>query len=226
MRPNRRERKERTSMDRHRPSSPTRRARCAICTIWATSSCWWRRTASRRSTTSWKTRSRCKGKVLTQLSAASGSSCWRAWWKTTSSAPTWPTCPSSSSRTPTTWTAASCWSRRPTCIPVECIVRGYLTGSGFKEYQNTRHGVRHRAARGPGELRPSCPSPSSRLPPRPRSATTTRTSATSACVEIIGEDDAASACATCRSRCTSTARDHAREQRHHHRRHEVRVRHV
>ncbi len=37
-------------------------------------------------------------------------------------------------------------------FPLECIVRGYLAGSGLKEYQKQGHGVRHRAAFRPGEF--------------------------------------------------------------------------
>jgi phosphoribosylaminoimidazole-succinocarboxamide synthase len=56
-------------------------------------------------------------------------------------------------------------------IPVEAVVRGYLAGSGWQEYQATQSvcGV---------PLPASCPSPSSRLPPKPRRASMTRTSAT------------------------------------------------
>ena len=66
-------------------------------------------------------------------------------------------------------------------LPIEAVVRGYLAGSGWKEYQRDRHGVRRRAAAraAPGE--PRCPSRSSRRRPRPRSASTTRTSRSSAC---------------------------------------------
>ena len=33
-------------------------------------------------------------------------------------------------------------------LPVECVVRGYLAGSGWKDYQRDGRGVRHRAAAG------------------------------------------------------------------------------
>ena len=35
-------------------------------------------------------------------------------------------------------------------FPVECIARGYLTGSGLLEYQAVPHRVQHSAAGGPG----------------------------------------------------------------------------
>ena len=31
-------------------------------------------------------------------------------------------------------------------LPIECVVRGYITGSGWVEYQQSGHGVRHRTA--------------------------------------------------------------------------------
>ena len=40
-------------------------------------------------------------------------------------------------------------------LPIECVVRGYLTGSGWAEYQRERHGVRHPAARRAAERRPA-----------------------------------------------------------------------
>ena len=36
---------------------------------------------------------------------------------------------------------------RSTMFPVECVARGYLTGSGLLDYQPHRRGLRHRAAR-------------------------------------------------------------------------------
>ena len=39
-------------------------------------------------------------------------------------------------------------------IPVECVVRGYLSGSGWKEYQATRIGLRRPAPRRPPRVRP------------------------------------------------------------------------
>ena len=36
--------------------------------------------------------------------------------------------------------------RKTTVVPIECVVRGYLAGSGWKEYRQRRHGLRHPAA--------------------------------------------------------------------------------
>ena len=45
--------------------------------------------------------------------------------------------------------------RRCEMLPVECIVRGYLAGSGWKEYQARRHGVRRAPAGRAGRGRPA-----------------------------------------------------------------------
>ena len=103
-------------------------------------------------------------------------------------------------------------------------MRGYLAGSGWKEYQQQRHGVRHRAAGRPAASRASCPSPSSRRPPRPRSAPTTRTSR-SRRRRSCWAPSWPPRSATRRWPCTRFAADYAPRARHHHRRHQVRVRH-
>ena len=45
--------------------------------------------------------------------------------------------------------------RKLEMLPVECVVRGYITGSGWKDYQRTGDGLGHRAARGPARVRPA-----------------------------------------------------------------------
>ena len=60
-------------------------------------------------------------------------------------------------------------------VPVECVVRGYITGSGLEGLPVHRRGLRDRASRRACASPSSCPSRSSRPPPRPRWATTTRT---------------------------------------------------
>ena len=40
-------------------------------------------------------------------------------------------------------------------MPFECVARGYLAGSGWKEYQSIRRGLRHHAPRGPARGRPA-----------------------------------------------------------------------
>ena len=70
--------------------------------------------------------------------------------------------------------------------PIECVARGYLSGSGWKEYQRPGAvcGIRL-----PAGLRESddCPRRSSHRPPR-RNRATTRTSRSTRCVDLIGAD--------------------------------------
>ena len=42
--------------------------------------------------------------------------------------------------------------RRLEMLPIECVVRGYLAGSGWKDYSGERRGLRARAARGPARV--------------------------------------------------------------------------
>ena len=67
--------------------------------------------------------------------------------------------------------------RRLDMVQVECVVRGYLTGSGLKDYQRTGRGQRTRAAARPARTARSCRRRSTHRRPRRRSASTTRTSA-------------------------------------------------
>ena len=65
--------------------------------------------------------------------------------------------PTTSSRPPTacpTRCAAARWScSKLKMLPVECVVRGYITGSGWKDYQATGARLGHRAAAGPARVR-------------------------------------------------------------------------
>ena len=51
------------------------------------------------------------------------------------------------------FTGNSMMCRKLTMLPIECIVRGYITGSGWASYQKDRQGVRHPAARGSAGVR-------------------------------------------------------------------------
>ena len=64
------------------------------------------------------------------------------------------------------------------CCPVECVVRGYITGSGLEGLPGQRLGVRDRAAARACASPSSCPSRSSRPAPRPTWATTRRSTST------------------------------------------------
>ena len=65
-------------------------------------------------------------------------------------------------------------------------MRGYLTGSAWKEYQADGHHARRRRCPRACSSRRSCPSRCSPRRPRPRSATTTRTSSFDAAVDLVG----------------------------------------
>lgn len=51
------------------------------------------------------------------------------------------------------FTGNSMMCRKLTMLPIECIVRGYITGSGWAKLPEDRQGVRHPAARGPAGVR-------------------------------------------------------------------------
>ena len=63
-------------------------------------------------------------------------------------------------------------------LPVECVVRGYITGSGWKDYQATRQRLGHRAAARPARVRAPARRRSSPRRPRPTRATTRRSTST------------------------------------------------
>ena len=86
-------------------------------------------------------------------------------------------------------------------FPVECIVRGYLAGSGLKEYEREGTVCGIELPQGLVNSSKLPKPPSSRLRPRPRSAITTRTSASSA-RPSLSATRRLRRCATCRSRCT------------------------
>ena len=115
-----------------------------------------------------------KGRVLTAMTALGWRS-WPTWRPTTWSAPTRPTsrtgrppCPAAS----TTWPAGRCWCDRAEMLAIECIVRGYLAGSAYKEYRAGGHRPRHAHARRAAARPGRCPSRSSPRRPRPPRDTT------------------------------------------------------
>ena len=61
-------------------------------------------------------------------------------------------------------------------LPIECVVRGYLSGSGWKDYLDDGARVRRPAARRACTRATGCRRRSSRRPRRHRWASTTRTS--------------------------------------------------
>ena len=63
-------------------------------------------------------------------------------------------------------------------LPVECVVRGYITGSGWKDYQQTGAVSGIELPDGPARVRPAARAAVHARPPRPRSATTRRSTST------------------------------------------------
>ena len=112
--------------------------------------------------------------------------------------------------------------RKTNPVPIECVARGYLSGSGWKEYVGNRLGLRR------ARCRPACASPiacrrrSSRRPPRPTAATTS-TSARQEAGRLVGVDLMRTA-ARSDAGALRPRREARRVARHHPRRHQVRVR--
>ena len=68
---------------------------------------------------------------------------------------------------PADWAGRTLVCKSLRMVPVECVARGYLTGSGLVEYGETGDGLRPRPARRGWWTAPSCPTRSSPRPPRP-----------------------------------------------------------
>jgi phosphoribosylaminoimidazole-succinocarboxamide synthase len=121
-------------------------------------------------------------------------------------------------------------------LPIEAVVRGYLIGSGWKDYQATGSRLRHPAAAGTAPGEPAAASRSSPRRPRPPSAITMKTSLSRARRPTVRRARRPPGVAGKSGEAIATqARDagdrtlHRRRRacrcaRHHHRRHQVRVR--
>ena len=117
--------------------------------------------------------------------------------------------------------------RKLTMLPVECIVRGYITGSGWASYQKTGKVCGIQLPEGLKGVREAARAHLHPPPPRLRSATTTRTSPTSRASTCW------KSCSPARARSTPpSSRDYtialykkcaeyALSRGHHHRRHQV-----
>ena len=107
--------------------------------------------------------------------------------RTTCSPPTWPRrCPTS--RAPAAeLDGRSMLVRKAQRVDIECVVRGYLAGSGWAEYRRTGTLAGEHAPGGPGRVRPPARAASSRPPPRPTPATT-RTSRSPRWPTSVGEE--------------------------------------
>ncbi len=114
--------------------------------------------------------------------------------------------------------------RRLKPLPIEAVVRGYLIGSGWKDYQRDWRRVRHRAAAGAaaGGVPAATHFHAGDQGRRRRAMTRTSTSpASSGCSAptLAAQRPRYRACG-----CTREARTTPGSARHHHRRHQVRVR--
>ena len=112
--------------------------------------------------------------------------------------------------------------KKAAVLPVECIVRGYLSGSGWKEYQRVRHRLRHRAA---GRARRVLAARGADLHAehQGRGGARRSTSASREMEKIVGAELAA-APARRRARGLRARPRAGRQARDHHRRHEDGVR--
>ena len=113
--------------------------------------------------------------------------------------------------------------RKLKMLPVECIVRGYITGSGWKDYQATGTRLGHRAARGAAGVRAAARSRSTRRRRRPKRATTRRSTSPRRS-RLLGSRGARGAGARRLDRGLQGGRRARARARRDPRRHEVRVR--
>ena len=112
--------------------------------------------------------------------------------------------------------------RRLTMMPIECVVRGYLVGSGWKDYQATGSVCGHAL---PAGLRAGPEAAGAALHPGDeghRRATTSTSTARPG--RSWSARSASTSSSGSRSSCTRR-RPSTRDARDHHRRHQVRVRH-
>jgi phosphoribosylaminoimidazole-succinocarboxamide synthase len=80
--------------------------------------------------------------------------------------------------------------RKTEVVPIECVVRGYLSGSGWKEYQQFGRSVRHPAAGGTAGKRPL---PEPIFTPATKAEKGTTSTFPSRDVQLVGETLAAAA---------------------------------
>ena len=75
-------------------------------------------------------------------------------------------------------------------LPIEAVVRGYIIGSGWKDYQKTGAGLRHRAAEGLRQAE-KLPQPIFTPATKAESRATTRTSRSPMAEKLVGKELAA-----------------------------------
>ena len=186
----------------------SRPERCASSTRSTTTACCSSRaTASRPSTSSSRPRSPTRD-ACSPASPASGSRCCARSSRTTCS------------RSATTARSMEC--RQLEMLPIECVVRGYLAGSGWKDYQATGSTSGHALPEG---LRESdrlpepifTPATKAQIGPRREHHAATRRPSSSAPERFAEVERVA-------IELYRLAAEHALDARDHHRRHEVRAR--
>ena len=112
--------------------------------------------------------------------------------------------------------------RRLTMLPIECVVRGYLVGSGWKDYQATGTVCGHALPAGLQRGREAARADLHARHQGHRRATTSTSTAPPA--RSWSGDDALRRARADLDRALRAGRRLRREPRHHHRRHQVRVR--
>ena len=209
------------------PACRWRGAKSATFTTWASGSCWSAPTASAPSTGCCHGHSR-KGRLLTQIAAFWFGQLGEPNHLITTDVERIDLPPGAD---PRVLAGRSTLCRKTQVAPIECVVRGYLAGSGWQEYQEERHGLRTASSsRIDGKL-PDWRSPFSPRRPRPPAGHDENISF-ERMVELVGRDRAgelrrrsltssAAAPSTPASRILSPTRSSSgadRRRRHPHRR--------
>ena len=219
---------------RHPPSCPAGRtstpARCATCTSRGRPPGWMTRlpcssspaTGSARSTTCSSPASRAKANCSPRSACGGSTSCARR--AATTCSPTTGSTASASSTTSRMRSAGRAMLVKPLDMyPIECVVRGYLTGSGWAEYQNTQSvcGIPLPAGLANGDRLPApIYTPAWKAP----MGAARREHHVRAHGRAGRRGCAPTSCATCSLAIYTRGRRDRREARRDHRRHQVRVR--
>ena len=121
------------------------------------------------------------------------------------------------------WLVVRCWCEKLQPLPVECVVRGYLAGSGWKDYQETGAICGHKL---PPGLQQAAQLPEPIFTPATKSESGHDLNIDWAeCCRLLGEDDGDESARSEFENLRGRSRL-CREPRHHCRRHEIRIRHA
>ena len=102
-------------------------------------------------------------------------------------------------------------AQAPEMLPVECVVRGYLSGSGWKDYQATGAVCGIALPDGPARVRPAARADLHADAPRPTSATTRRSTSTARSA-LVGDRALAERLRDVSIAVYTRAAEHARER--------------